>query len=159
MILKQSLFLKFTFDRKPARSKRNENADFINASLYRKAEILLLQQSNSGPVALVTKLITDHSSSCIYSAKHLTWKLCPVLTIKSRSFSVFISAICVSNAERTSSSNKRRYSKESLRRFTKMIEVTCNDRLGKKVRVKCKYPYYQQEKNHNFSFSSICRVT
>ena len=21
-----------------------------------------------------------------------------------------------------------------------MIEVTCNDRLGKKVRVKCKYP-------------------
>ena len=23
---------------------------------------------------------------------------------------------------------------------SKMIEVTCNDRLGKKVRVKCKYP-------------------
>lgn len=24
---------------------------------------------------------------------------------------------------------------------TNMIEITCNDRLGKKVRVKCKYPY------------------
>jgi len=24
-----------------------------------------------------------------------------------------------------------------------MIEVTCNDRLGKKVRVKCKYPLQQ----------------
>ena len=24
---------------------------------------------------------------------------------------------------------------------TEMIEVTCNDRLGKKVRVKCKYPF------------------
>lgn len=23
----------------------------------------------------------------------------------------------------------------------KMIEVVCNDRLGKKVRVKCKYPF------------------
>ena len=24
--------------------------------------------------------------------------------------------------------------------MTEMIEITCNDRLGKKVRVKCKYP-------------------
>ena len=26
------------------------------------------------------------------------------------------------------------------RPVNKMIEITCNDRLGKKVRVKCKYP-------------------
>ena len=28
----------------------------------------------------------------------------------------------------------------------RMIEVTCNDRLGKKVRVKCKYPLYTEKK-------------
>ena len=28
-----------------------------------------------------------------------------------------------------------------------MIEVTCNDRLGKKVRVKCKYPLLYPSKD------------
>ena len=26
-----------------------------------------------------------------------------------------------------------------------MIEITCNDRLGKKVRVKCKYPFQDEQ--------------
>ena len=29
-------------------------------------------------------------------------------------------------------------------RFNAMIEVICNDRLGKKVRVKCKYPLHHE---------------
>ena len=28
-----------------------------------------------------------------------------------------------------------------------MLEVTCNDRLGKKVRVKCKYPFDKKTRN------------
>ena len=28
---------------------------------------------------------------------------------------------------------------------TAMLEITCNDRLGKKVRVKCKYPFWHQK--------------
>eukprot|EP00106_Octopus_bimaculoides_P009412 XP_014776854.1 PREDICTED: ubiquitin-like protein 5 [Octopus bimaculoides] len=28
-----------------------------------------------------------------------------------------------------------------------MLEITCNDRLGKKVRVKCKYPSASKEMN------------
>ena len=41
----------------------------------------------------------------------------------------------------------------------KMIEVTCNDRLGKKVRVKCKYPFH-----NNYIFLGVfafnwCRVS
>ena len=34
-------------------------------------------------------------------------------------------------------------------RSTAMLEITCNDRLGKKVRVKCKYPFWHQKFHMN----------
>ena len=37
-----------------------------------------------------------------------------------------------------------------------MIEITCNDRLGKKVRVKCKYPFY---KSNVLVYNGSCIVT
>lgn len=41
-----------------------------------------------------------------------------------------------------------------LKQLQKMIEVVCNDRLGKKVRIKCKYPSLKLSLND----ASFCQM-
>lgn len=42
--------------------------------------------------------------------------------------------------------------------FSEMIEVVCNDRLGKKVRVKCKYPLKHRVGVQKSLFDCVCVV-